>query len=108
MTRAITTVTESFDLSSLESADIASMIPDDLERTVLCDATAGPITLTLPTVNNLDDGRAFFIKKIDSTDNIVTLAPVGGELIDGQSSFEIKDPFVCFTVESNGLGWFVI
>lgn len=108
MPRAITTITESFNLSSLESDDIASMFADDFERTVLCDATSEQIVLTLPSVNNLDSGRAFFIKKTDSSKNLVTIIGSNGELIDGQSSFEIKDQFVCFTVESNGIGWFII
>ena len=51
---------------------------------ILVDATAGPVTISLPQASGT--GQIFRFKKIDSTDNIVTIAALTPDLIDGSIS----------------------
>jgi hypothetical protein len=51
---------------------------------VLVDASAGGITINLPL--SMGNGQEYHIKKIDSTDNVVTVAAQGSDLIDGTIS----------------------
>lgn len=52
------------------------------------DATNGAFTVTIPITRN---GRVTF-KKIDTTNNVVTLVPASG-LIDGAASFALNSPY---------------
>lgn len=59
-------------------------------HTVLVDATAGPVTITLPLSTSTNtNGRIYIVKKVDSSPNAVTVARSGSELIDGAVSFAL-------------------
>lgn len=55
---------------------------------VLVDASAGPVTITLLRADGWG-GKRFCIKKVDSSVNVVTVVPVAGQTIDGQTSVEL-------------------
>lgn len=74
---------------------------------VLCDATSGAITVTLPTAVG-NDGRHYHIKKIDSSGNAVTIDGDGSETIDDGATAVIGVQYECVTVVSDGTEWWVL
>lgn len=58
---------------------------------ILCDASGGNITLNLPTVSLTGAKFRFTAKKIDSTENTVTLDAAGGDAIDGDGTYVLTD-----------------
>lgn len=73
---------------------------------VLVNASSGPITITLTDAT--DGATRFDIKKIDSSDNAVTIATQSSQTIDGQSGIIINTQYDSYTVVSNGENWFII
>jgi len=59
---------------------------------ILVDASAGPVTITLPNSATLFNAR-YVVKKIDTTTNPVTVAVGGANSIDGQPSWTILTPY---------------
>lgn len=62
-----------------------STLLDATYYTVLVDATAAPIAITLPLASGAN-GRVYNVKKIDATANAVTITRTGGDLIDGATT----------------------
>ena len=91
---AITTVTGNYTINNSDC-------------TVLCDATGGNITITLPAADSADE-RRFSIKKIDSSANLVTITPSGANTVDGESSVIIELQWVNVVVQSNGTNWYIL
>jgi hypothetical protein len=56
------------------------------DRIILVDASAGAITITLPTAVGIQ-GKPYTIKKIDSSNNNVTVDGDGAETIDGATTY---------------------
>jgi hypothetical protein len=72
---------------------------------VLADATAGAITVDLPSPAL---GRRVVVKKTDASANAVTVDPFAAETIDGGPSFGLPAQYDAVTVVSDGTNWFVI
>lgn len=87
-----------------KTANYALTTADD---TILGDATAGAITLTLPTAIG-NSGRDFTLNKIDSSVNTVTIQGFGAELINGFNVQVISFQYSSMTVISNGTFWSII
>lgn len=79
----------------------------DSQTVVLCDATAGPITVTLPKTAGRD-GRSYYIKKIDGTGNAVTVDGDGTETIDDSSTKVITSQYDAVTIVSDGTEWWIL
>lgn len=73
------------------------------DYTILVDASAGPITITLPSI----EGAFFNVKKIDSTENFVLISPAVG-LLDGSPAQAILEQWQSMSVQSLGLNWFIV
>jgi hypothetical protein len=86
--------------------ETASYVLAAADCTVLADATAGAVTITLPSA--VASGRVFNIKKMDATANAVILAAAGGDTIDGSSTASIYVQYLTLTVQSFGSGWAII
>ena len=71
--------------------------------TILCNATSGNITVSLPTA--VASEAAFNIKKIDSSTNTVIIDPSGAETIDGEATVTIYDDDDFVQVQSDGTNW---
>lgn len=71
---------------------------------VMCDATGGSFTATLPAGAG-NEGRFFGFKKIDSSVNTVTIAADGSDEIDDASTFVLywKDEWI--NIEWDGTQW---
>jgi hypothetical protein len=69
---------------------------------VLCDATAGAFTITLPPLAGHLDQR-YLIKKIDSSGNPITV--VG--LIDGEPNQVLASQNDGMALAANAAGWWI-
>ncbi len=90
---AITTITTDTTLTSSETV-------------VKCDATSGTITVTLPAAAS-SSGTGYYIKKIDSTRNTVTIDANADELIDDGVTAVIKLQQESVLVVCDGTSWSV-
>lgn len=82
-----------------------TLLPTDF--VILGDCTSSAFTLSLPTAS-AGVGRIFFLKKIDSSVNILTIQANGAELIDGSNTFLLPSQWQCITVVSSGTAWYII
>jgi len=90
---SISTVTASKTLTAADSVIVA-------------DASDGVITLTMPTAIGIA-GRYYYIKKKDSSANVVTIVAAGDQEIDGANSMNLTDQYEAVTLISDGAGWWV-
>jgi hypothetical protein len=74
---------------------------------ILADTTSAGFTLTLPTASG-NTGKIFEIKKIDSTNNIVTIDGNGSETIDGDTTKKLATQNEAVTITSDGTNWVVL
>lgn len=91
---AIATKTTNYSVTSADSV-------------LLCDATSGSLTLTLPSATGIT-GRQYTIKRISSGANTVTVAAQSGETIDGAATHVLGTQYGFITVVSDGSNWWVV
>lgn len=77
------------------------------DTVVFANATSGNVTITLPAASGLA-GYRFYIKRIDSTANTVTVSRTGTDTIDGLTSFTLDLQYTAFGVVSNGSAWYIL
>ncbi len=77
------------------------------DSVILCNATGGAVTITLPTAVGIQ-GRAFQVKKTDASSNSCSLATTSGQLIDGVTSVPLATQYSLKRVESDGANWQVL
>jgi hypothetical protein len=73
-------------------------------------STSAARVITLPSAVTYS-GRQFIVKDESgsaSVSNYIRIAPQSGQLIDGESNFEIVVPYESVTVYSNGQNWFIL
>jgi len=88
---------------STKTADYA-VLSNGNEYTILVDASAGPVVITLPpAVDSVK--RVLCVKKIDPSENTVTVAPAGAELIEGKSTWGTASRNTAVVIQSNGVSW---
>lgn len=85
----------------------ASATLTSAQTVVLCDATAGDITVTLPRAER-EAGRRYNIKKIDGTGNAVIIDGDGSETVDGELTVIIDTQYDAATIVSDGTEWIII
>lgn len=91
---------------------IATVIADyaivTTDATILGDATAGVIAVTLPDAT-VYPGQIFSIKKVDASLNSVTVVKFSAlQTIDGMDSYVISSQYACVTLQSNGISWSIL
>ena len=74
---------------------------------MLCDATGGAITMTLPPAA-LVPGRIYVFKRINSGANAVVVDGYAAETIDGAATYTLSAQWNSVTIMSNGTAWFII
>ena len=72
---------------------------------VLVNAAGGGITITLPSPS---DGKILYIKKLDSTANIISIIPSAAETIDGTNQKAITGQYDTVELISDGINWYII
>ena len=73
---------------------------------VLCDASGGVCTPTLPTITDAMLGLAWSFQKADATGNLVSVTATGGDQIDGAGSYDLNTQWqgVTLLAKRNALG----
>ncbi len=84
------------------SGDYNATTADSL---ILSDASSGPLTVTLPAAAD-SEGASFFIKKIDSSTNVVDVT--SPDTIDGLVTQTITLQYDALNPVSNGTAWFLV
>ena len=79
----------------------------EYDYTILCDATSGDITITLPNAA-LVIGHVYSIKKIDSTTNTVTIEALVSDTIDGSNTVSTDIQWTSIFIQSDGNNWYII
>lgn len=74
------------------------------DHTLLCDASAGAVTVNLLTTVSAE-GREITIKKTDASLNAVTVAPAGSETLEGELDGTILLEGESWTLRSDGANW---
>jgi len=74
---------------------------------VLCDASAGAFTVTLPSAFGIA-GRQYTIKKTDATAGAVTVDGSVAETIDGAASYSLSAQNKYVVIVSDGANWVVV
>ncbi len=94
-------------LMSLKSISAQDTL-DSTDGIVLCDANGGAFTITLPAVASVSVGKAYAIKKIDTTTNIVTVDGSGSELLDGFVSRFLRHQNDYIWLYNTGTGYAIL
>lgn len=74
---------------------------------LLCDATAGQISLVLPAAAAVE-GRVYRVKKTDGTSAKVAVQPSGAETIDGLTEYAIVSQYESVTIMAVSGSWHVL
>ena len=74
---------------------------------LLCDATGGAITMTLPAAA-LVPGRIYSFKRINAGANTVTVDGYGAETIDGVATHVMTPQWNSLLIMTNGVAWFIL
>jgi hypothetical protein len=75
---------------------------------ILAKASGGSLTVTLPGANT-SAGMIVFVKKVDSSTNVVTVAASGTDKIEGKSSESLKDEYSSLELISDGSSnWYMV
>lgn len=77
------------------------------EMVVLADATGAAFTITLPPASG-NSGKRYFIKKIDSSVNAVTVDGDGSETIDGDTTLVLSLEDEVIEIVGDGSNWWVL
>lgn len=85
--------------------------PNSGTQIFFCDVSSASVTITLPDPTSFGPGRKYVVKDMGSSSpsgNFITVAAQSGQMVDGQSSFEMKMPFEAAQFVSDGSQWFVM
>ena len=77
------------------------------DTVILCDATAGAFTITLPTTVGIK-GKVYYIKKIDVTANAVTIDPDGTETIDDNLTLDLAFQYDSPMIVGDNTNWWIL
>jgi len=74
---------------------------------LVCNATAGSFTMTLPPAAMVA-GRIYVFKRINAGVNTITVDAYGAETIDGVANHVLSPQWNSITIISNGITWYII
>lgn len=77
------------------------------DTTVLCNATGGTVSLTLPDPTS-NTGKLLWIKKIDSSTNKCLVKRFASETIDGVAQYQLQVQYQSVLVTTDGTNWFIL
>lgn len=79
----------------------------NIEEHVMGDGTGGAFTVSLPSAVGRE-GYVYSLSKTDASANVVKLAGIGGQTINGDADFDLEFQDETVTVISNNANWRVI
>ncbi len=74
---------------------------------IIADATSGAFSVNLPAAAG-NGGKIYYIKKIDSTVNNVTVDPNGSETIDDETTKIIINQYTTMMIVSDNNEWWIL
>lgn len=77
------------------------------DEVLICDTTSAAFTLTLPTAVG-NTGKSFWIHKIGTAANDLTIDPNGSQTIDGQTTMLLSGQYRSVQIVSDGSNWVTI
>jgi lysophospholipase L1-like esterase len=77
------------------------------DSVVLCNASAAPVTITLPTAVGIP-GRSFQVKKTDNSVNSCTIAASSNQTIDGAATVSLATQYSSRKMASDNANWQVL
>lgn len=92
-------------IASLTDTEESSNFDAGSQTVILVNAGAGPVTITLPAVGT-HVGKYYYIKKIDSSSNAVTIT--GNGTIDGETSIKLTLQYSYVMIFCDGDEWFLL
>ena len=78
------------------------------DEMITVDSSSGGFTLTLPTAASAGSGKRFWIKKISSDTNGVTIDGNSAETIDGDLTQVLLTQYTAITIISDGSNYLII
>lgn len=93
-----------------KAADYTATLAD---HTILIDASAGNVTVSLPAVATTHNGangvgHIYRIKRIDASGNAATIDADGAETIDGAATHTLAAQYDAIAIQSDGSAWHII
>lgn len=88
-------------------SNIAAYTPTAFDSTIRADSTAAAFNINLPSAAD-QLGRIYTIKRVNAGANAVTVAPSGGQTIDGAATYMLGLQYQFVTIQSNGVNWDII
>lgn len=85
-----------------------TVVIGDYGKTILCDASGGSFTITLPAAASAGDRFPLKIKKIDSSSNTVTIDGNSSETIDGALSVILNSKNQSIEIDCDNTNWQII
>ncbi len=79
----------------------------DTDTVIICDATGGAFTVALPAAGD-NTGKVFYLKKIDSSANAVTIDGDGAETIDDAATLVLNSQYDAAMLVSDGTEWWIL
>ncbi len=77
------------------------------DEVLVCDTTSGAFTLTLPTAVG-NTGKSFWIIKLGTAANDLTIDPNSSELIDGQATMILSGQYRSIQIVSDNAKWLTV
>lgn len=77
------------------------------DEVLLCDASGGAFSVTLPPAADATR-KVLRIKKIDDSDNFLTVQASLTETIDGRNTQILPTQYNAVAIVSNGTAWFIV
>ena len=84
---------------------IGDYTPSSLDWTIAVNAVSGPVTIQLPLATIT--GQTYNIKSASNATGPITVAPTGGQTIDGEAS-QILGAYENLLVQSDGTNWLIL
>jgi hypothetical protein len=93
-----------------KAADYTATLAD---HTILIDASAGNVAISLPAVATAHNGangvgHIYRIKRIDASGNAATIDADGAETIDGAATHTLAAQYDAIAIQSDGSAWHII
>lgn len=90
-----------------QSSETGTVTLDRDDDVVLCSASGGAFTVTLPAVASFQH-KVYTIMKTDSGGNAVTVDGNASETINGATTQALAAQYDSITIVCNGTAWFII
>ena len=101
------TVQDTFNIKTVIVTDTSyTQQPSTGVYNILADCSVNNVEINLPSASI--SSVIYNIKKIDGTNNSVTINPYASETVDDETTISISSKYHCLTLISNGYDWYIV